>query len=385
MARTERLRGRIRDASRTAPDSASFRQEVLDAVAAYVPFDATCFAGTDPHVLAPTSLTTRGYDDVRAYAMAVDVEFGETAEAGSFESMAQDGVPIQTLRAVADGRPHRTRRYAELLKPYGLAEEIRMVMRGGDGLIWGAATMSRRVGHPFRGEDEQVLASVLTEIGDGLRTMLFRDSIVRRSADVDGPAFAILGPENDFESATPAALALLERLAWGPAGEPVGLAPAAAAAARLRSSGLENIVLRACTRDGEWLVLRAGGYDDQHPPRRVAMTIERAQPPEIVSLMAAAYGLTARECQVLLLSLRGETRNEMARTLHISPYTVQDHLKSIFAKAGVNSRRSLVARLVNTECLPRIASGVTVQPDGWFAARSPAGQGDIRMTRENSQ
>lgn len=375
MARAERLRGRIRDASHTAPDSASFRQEVLDAVAAYVPFDATCFAGTDPLILAPTSLTTLGYEDVHAYAMAVDVEFGASDEPGSFESMARGGVPIQTLRAVADGQPRRTRRYAELLAPYGLREEIRMVMRGSDGLTWGAATMSRRAGHPFREADEQVLGYVLTEIADGLRAMLFRDTVIQRTSDIDGPAFVILGPDNDFEAATPAALALLDSLAWGPPGIPVGLAPAAAAAARLRGSGQENIVLRACTRDGEWLVLRAGSYDDQHPPRRVALTIERAQPPEIISLMAAAYGLTARECQVLLLSLRGETRNEMARILHISPYTVQDHLKSIFAKAGVNSRRSLVGRLVNTECLPRIASGLPIGPDGWFAAR-PAEHSD---------
>ena len=81
--------------------------------------------------------------------------------------------------------------------------------------------------------------------------------------------------------------------------------------------------------------------------------------------MAAAYGLTRRECQVLLLSLRGASRDEMATALFISPHTVQDHLKNIFAKAGVNSRRALVSRLVNTECLPRV--GAPVAADGWFA------------------
>ncbi|MGA8045518.1 MAG: helix-turn-helix transcriptional regulator, partial [Dermatophilaceae bacterium] len=360
----------IRDASRTAPDSETFRQEVLDALHAYVPFDASCLGGTDPYALVPTSLTIRGYDDLRAYAVAVEVEYGEVDEPGSFESMVRGRIPVRTLRETTEDRPRTTRRYAELLAPYGLDEEIRMVMRGTDGLVWGVATVSRRGERRFDDHEEAMVGSVLTEIGDGLRTMLFRDAttdLAGASEVPDGPAFAVLGPGNEFEMVTPAALAHLERLAWGPAGSPVGLAPAAMAAARLRASDQESIVLRSRTRDGEWLVIRAGPFDANHPPRRVVMTVERARPPEIVSLMAAAYGLTRRECQVLLLSLRGETRDEMARTLFISPYTVQDHLKSIFAKAGVNSRRGLVARLVNTEYMPRIASGTPVGPDGWFA------------------
>ena len=33
------------------------------------------------------------------------------------------------------------------------------------------------------------------------------------------------------------------------------------------------------------------------------------------------------------------------RSLHLSPWTVQDHLRSAFAKTGVTSRGALVARL----------------------------------------
>jgi DNA-binding CsgD family transcriptional regulator len=288
--------------------------------------------------------------------------------------MVREQLPIRTLRETADDRLRWTRRYAELLAPYGLRDEIRMVMRGSDGLVWGMATLSRRGERQFSAADEALLGAVLTDIGDGLRTMLFRDSLAGAADPPGGPAFAVLGPENEFEAVTPAALAHLERLAWGPTGMPVGLAPAAVAASRLRASGQDSVVLRARTRDGEWLVLRAGRYDEEHPPQRVALTVERARPPEIVSLMAAAHGLTRRECQVLLLSLRGETREEMARTLYISPYTVQDHLKSIFAKTGVNSRRGLVARIVNTECMPRIASGASIGADGWFVDQPPAGR-----------
>lgn len=364
-----RLRARIRDAASTAPDSEAFRQEVLDAIHAQVPFDATCLGGTDPYVLVPTSLTTRGYDDPRAYAMAAEHEYGDVVHPDSFESLVRERVPIRTLRETIGNRVRSTRRFADLLAPYGLRDEVRMVFRGSDGLVWGLCSMARRGQRQFDTDEEAVLGSVVTEIGDGLRAMLFRDSVHRLEAGSDGPAIAVVGPDNEFDSVTPAALEYLRRLAWGDVGSPVPLAPAAAVASRLRATGQGSVAMRTRTLDGEWLVIRAGRLDAEHPPRKVVMTVERAQPPELVSLMAAAYGLTRRECQVLLLSLRGASRDEMATALFISPHTVQDHLKNIFAKAGVNSRRALVSRLVNTECLPRVGSPVAA--DGWFAPVGP--------------
>jgi hypothetical protein len=57
----------------------------------------------------------------------------------------------------------------------------------------------------------------------------------------------------------------------------------------------------------------------------------------------------------------------MAHDLHVSAYTVQDHLKAIFAKIGVSSRRELVAQLFLQHYAPGLEARANVGPDGWFA------------------
>jgi hypothetical protein len=45
---------------------------------------------------------------------------------------------------------------------------------------------------------------------------------------------------------------------------------------------------------------------------------------------------------------------QIARALQISPYTVQEHLTSIFDKVGVRSRGELVGQVFFRHCLPAI-------------------------------
>jgi DNA-binding CsgD family transcriptional regulator len=76
---------------------------------------------------------------------------------------------------------------------------------------------------------------------------------------------------------------------------------------------------------------------------RTAVVVEEAGSGEYFGLIAAAYGLTPREKDITGLVLRGHSTADIARRAGLSPHTVQDHLKSVFDKTGLHSRRELVA------------------------------------------
>jgi DNA-binding CsgD family transcriptional regulator len=88
--------------------------------------------------------------------------------------------------------------------------------------------------------------------------------------------------------------------------------------------------------------------------RRVAVIVEPAHPARISPLLMSAYGLTQREQEVTRLVLQGNSTTQIAERLVVSPHTVQQHLKRVFEKTGVRSRRDLVGKVFFTHYEPRV-------------------------------
>jgi hypothetical protein len=64
------------------------------------------------------------------------------------------------------------------------------------------------------------------------------------------------------------------------------------------------------------------------------------------------------------LAAQGRSTKQIALSLDIPPFTVQDHLKAVFAKVGVESRAELVATLYVRHYEPH--RGYTPSPYGWY-------------------
>jgi DNA-binding CsgD family transcriptional regulator len=124
--------------------------------------------------------------------------------------------------------------------------------------------------------------------------------------------------------------------------------------------------VRLRTASGHWLVLHASRLSSKSMQAQIAVIFEVARPVEIAPLIGQAYNLSKRESEIMQLVVRGLSTGEIAAAFSISSNTVQDHLKAIFEKVGVRSRRELVGQLFAQQYQPRIALDLNLDVNGWF-------------------
>jgi DNA-binding CsgD family transcriptional regulator len=228
---------------------------------------------------------------------------------------------------------------------------------------------------PYLEEDVEFVSSLSGLLARGLRVGLLARLAAEPPAPSTGggPAVMVFDGDGRLTQASVGAEARLAQLVRGALTRvPSAVIGSLVAAAWRYAAGVTDVLPSSRLRllSGEWVVLHASPLTaTDGSTTGVVITVEEARPPEIVPLVVAAFDLTPRERDVTQLVLQGVDTREIAARLHVSPHTVQDHLKSVFAKTGASTRRELVARVFFDQYVPRL--GGALSPSGWFLDTSP--------------
>jgi DNA-binding CsgD family transcriptional regulator len=222
----------------------------------------------------------------------------------------------------------------------------------------------------FSREDVDALASITATVAEGIRTSVRFDA-ARRAEDSGSPGMIVLDGSDHVELITSAARELVAALRPPTVTESDETPPTAVVAvagfARNRPPGNpqhgDGVAVPSSLG---WITLHAS-LPEGRASGRVAIVMERATSPQTTAVRLEAHGVTAREREIAGLLAAGLSNTEIARTLVLSPYTVQDHVKSLFEKTGVSSRQELVARVFLDDYLPHLAGQTPLGADGAFA------------------
>ena len=352
----ERAVARIARLAGQPGDLVTFWQSSTEVIAKVVPYYLTpCWYTFDPASLLITSHFHDGMPQFPAEWLA-DEYYGD--DVNNLADVARSGTGICTLHEATGGDPSGSPRWHRNMQ-LGGDQELIARLRARSGEVWGALSLYREPGQPsFDDADKAFLRAATPHLAEGARRAL----LVGEATDPeepDAPGLLILTDRWEIDSTTPGAERWLSEL---PDGDwDAGRLPSAVlslAGRALRTSAHpgqpgEVAVSRVLSRSGTWIILH-GACLASAGSRRVAIIVEPAHPARIYPLLMSAYGLTERERDVTRLILQGSSTMQIAQELVVSAHTVQQHLKSIFGKTGVRSRRDLVAKVFFAHYEPRL-------------------------------
>lgn len=330
-----------------------FWQEASAVLATAVPyFDQPCWYTVDPTSLLITSHYNANMPELPPEWLAMEY-YGD--DVNQVADVARSPSGLSTLHEATQGDPSGSPRWQVNIQ-YGGDQELIAALRTSSGEVWGALGLYREKGAAmFDDAEKRWLRAAAPYLADGARRAL----LVGEAIDPQGPqppGLLVLSEDWQVESTTPGVQAALADLPDGEEGRlPSAVLSVAGRALRAAEDNEppEVAMARVQTRSGGWVVLH-GAVLQTGTGRRVAVIVEPAHPARITGLLMAAYALTERERDVTRLVLQGGSTAQIAEELVVSPHTVQQHLKSIFDKTGVRSRRDLVGKVFFAYYEPRL-------------------------------
>lgn len=311
--------------------------EAIALIAPNVAAELFCFATIDPRTVVVCGMTS-GLARIPAEyePRLARAEYSPT-EPHTFAALARQRRATAALSELDRRDRDRSLRYTTVWQPLGVEREVR-VLFWADADCWGAAGLVR-AGRDFTDREIDFLGVLGPVLGTATRLA------VRAEAGVLGsgrPAIVVLDDAGRLISATASARDWRDRVDAIAPGRFLTMMRVLVVGTTSSTTGEFDGLLR--DGEGRWASVQASLLrGDEHP--QVAVSIQPADGERLLGLMLAAYALSPREREVCHSILGGLSTAEIAERLFISVHTVQDHLKSVFAKVGVRSRIELVARL----------------------------------------
>jgi DNA-binding CsgD family transcriptional regulator len=327
-------------------------------------FGAACWYTLDP---ASLLITSHFNEDMPVFpAEALAHEYYED-DVNKLADVVRSSSGASTLHEATGGDPSSSPRWHANMAMGG-DQELIVGLRMPSGDAWGGLGLYREPGDPrFRPDEIEFLRAVAPSLAEGARRAL----LLGEASDPEGPhapGLLVLTSDWEVESATPGVERWLSDLPdgdWDAGRLPAAVLSVAGQALRSaegRDAPGEVALARVLTGSGTWVVLH-GATLSTEGSRRVAVIVEPAHPARIAPLLMSAYGLTEREQDVTRLVLQGESTADIAERLVVSAHTVQQHLKSIFEKTGVRSRRDLVGKVFFSYYEPRVRDNESRVPE----------------------
>ncbi|MGI5456117.1 response regulator transcription factor [Streptomyces sp. CA-249302] len=325
----------------TGADSRTLRVRLLAELRTATPFDAYDFLLTDPE-------TTVGCSPITEVPCLPELprmtRLKYLTEVHRWTSL--DGVAL--LSDLPD--PAASLLWRDLLRHHGVRDIASMAFKDRHG-CWGRLDLYRYA-RDFTAEESAYLTRLTAPVTTALRRSQAHTFVVRPPRPRgSSPLALLLAPDLRVLAQTPATHACLTRLAPAAHGRGTIHASVYDVAAQLLAveAGVDTHPARSRAHlgDGLWLTLSAARIADATATHRrdtIAVTLEETSPPDRLTLFTRAFALTPRESDVLSHVAKGNDSHTVAHAMSVSEHTVQDHLKSIFAKTSTNNRVMLLAR-----------------------------------------
>jgi DNA-binding NarL/FixJ family response regulator len=334
---------RIDRLGRDVSDGRALRAAMLEEIGRNVAFDAYAWVLTDPE-------TEVGSDPLADVPCLTElprlIRLKYSTETNRWTGLATVG----RLYADTSGHPERSLVWRELLSDYEVADVASVVYRDRFG-CWGFLDLWRTgPGRLFTDKEAEYLTVVSPKVTEILRRSQAQTFTAAQPAPLSqGPVVLVLSPDLQVTAQTAETEAYLESLI--PPDGPRRPVPAGAYNVGAQLIANEASVdthppqARVHLRPGTWLSLRAARMTgSEKATADIAVTIQPAAPSERLVLFSRAHGLSPREVELVAALARGSDTKQVANEMYVSEHTVQDHLKSIFAKTGTRNRRALMAR-----------------------------------------